>query len=617
MNRSSYAAMRWLVGRYARPYAAVIVLVAVVTLVANLFTVLQPAILAALLSNLSETSLDGVPDDAATLDLNYLGPRVTQWLWGSLGTDADLLLFFGLLFVAQAVLAAGCNYLSGYGGVWIRVKVARLIQLDLIRHILGQDMSFFTRQKSGELISRATVDVNNTANALGPLVFSIIHHSVQVVVYSAYLFSTSVWLTVGALLLLLLQFGLTQILRRPVRRVTRDETDTAASLSTALQEAFTSIRVTKSFGAERFELSKLRTAIDGVVESLLRKGRISVTEAPGRSILDAVAVLGIFLIAISQVRAGLLTFEGLLLFTYVGRSLIAPINHLATSALWVDAMGGAWERIDSLMAEPPSVPDGSQLKTSFDRVLTLDHVSFSYDATPAVADATLEIKKGEFIAIVGPSGAGKSTLSDLILRLYDPDTGCIRIDGVDLRDLKKSNYREIFGVVSQESLLFHDTVLNNIRYGRDAITDQKIIEAARVANAHDFIMKLPQQYDTITGDRGIRLSGGERQRVAIARAVVHNPQILILDEATSALDSESERSVQKAIDQVVEQTTAIIIAHRLSTVTHADRIVVLSEGRIEAVGSHEHLLGDSPTYERFCRLQFDAPMRRTLGSVTP
>ena len=594
-----------------------IVLLAAVTLVSNVFTVVQPAILAALLSNLTEQSSEGVPDDATALDLNYLGQRVTQLLWGADASDADLLLFFGLLFVVQAVVSAGGNYLSLYGSVWLKVKLARLIQLDLLKHILGQDMSFFTHRKSGELISRTTVDVNNVANSLGPLIRSLIHHPVQVVVYSAYLFSTSVWLTVGALLLLLLQFGLTQILRRPVRQLTTAETDRAADLSTVLQEAFTSIRVAKSFGAENFELSKLRISIDRVVQSLLRKGRITLTEVPGRSILDAVAILGIFLIAISQVRAGLLTFEGLLLFTYVGRLLIVPINNLATSALWIDAMGGAWERIDRIMAEKPSTPDGLQRKASFERVLTIDHVSFSYGATPAVADVTLEIKKGEFVALVGPSGGGKSTLADLILRLYDPDTGCIRIDGFDLRDLQKIDYRKIFGVVSQESLLFHDTILNNIRYGRGTLTDQEVEGAARVANAHNFIMKLPQKYGTIVGDRGIRLSGGERQRIAIARAVVHNPQILILDEATSALDSESERLVQEAIDQVVERTTTIIIAHRLSTVTHADRIAVLTEGRIEAIGSHEYLLSNSSTYDHFYRLQFGTPSVRTLGSVTP
>ncbi|MAG69497.1 MAG: hypothetical protein CL471_04255 [Acidobacteria bacterium] len=217
------------------------------------------------------------------------------------------------------------------------------------------------------------------------------------------------------------------------------------------------------------------------------------------------------------------------------------------------------------------------------------------------------MRKGEFIALVGPSGAGKSTFTDLILRLYDPSEGEIIMDDVDLRMFRLAEYRSHFGVVSQETLLFNDTVRDNIRYGRGHLTEKDIHTAARIANAHDFIMSLPQQYDTVVGDRGIRLSGGERQRVAIARAVAHNPQILILDEATSALDSESERLVQQAIDQVVVHTTAIVIAHRLSTVMHADRIIVLNHGRIEAIGSNDLLLKTSPTYYKLHRLQFEQP----------
>ena len=410
-------------------------------------------------------------------------------------------------------------------------------------------------------------------------------------------------------MLLVVQFGLTQVLKRPTRRLAREETDVSAGFLGSLQEAFTNIRVAKSFGAEAFELAKLRDASDALVGSLWKKGRVEKLEVPARSVLDALAVLGIFLIAIGQLRSGQLTFQGLLLFTFVARSLITPINQLATSALWIESVGAASGRINELLAERAHVVDGDMVKTTFDRGLRIDRCSFAYGDRPAIDNVTLEIQKGEFVALVGSSGAGKSTLADLILRLYDPIPDEILIDGVDLRTLRQREYRRMFGVVSQESLLFHDTVRNNIRYGRDDVTDERIEEAARVANAHDFIMTLPSQYDTIVGDRGLRLSGGERQRVAIARAVVHNPQILILDEATSALDSESERLVQQAINQVVERTTAIVIAHRLSTVTHADRIIVINQGRIESAGRHEQLLETSATYRRFCELQFG----RTAG----
>ena len=581
-------------------------LVAGLTLVGNLLAVLQPAILAGLLASLSLIPTQTIPASGSWLDLNSLGVRVTGLFFGTGASGNSVLVFFGLLFLLQSTLVAGATYLADYGAAWLRTRYAKLIQHDLLSHVLHQDMAFFARERTGELISRVSTDATNTAAALGPLVRSLIHHNVQIVIYSAYLFSTSVWLAFGSMGLLLLQFGFTQVLKKPVRRRTREQTDSSAKLVGAVQEALTSVRVTKSFGAEPFELSKLDETIDRVSSSVLRESRVKKLEAPARSVLDAVAVLGIFLIAVLQVRAGALTLEGLLLFTYVGKLLIKPINDSATTALLVEATKAAYSRVSELLAEKPTIVDGHVQKTTFDTAIQVQGASFSYGNRRAIDNVTLEIRKGEFVALVGPSGAGKSTLADLLLRLYDPEAGAILMDGSDIRTYRQREYRQLFGVVSQENLLFHDTVRNNIRFGREVLTDADLERAARIANAHEFIMALPQQYDTLVGDRGARLSGGERQRVAIARAVVHRPQILILDEATSALDSKSERFVQDAINRVVSETTAIVIAHRLSTVMHADRIVVLNQGRIETVGSHAALLDVSPTYRLFCRLQFEA-----------
>jgi len=609
--QGSPGAFRWLIRRYARRHAGAIALVAGLTLGGNLLAVLQPAILAGMLAGLSDVPAQAAPPAGSWLDLNHLGARVTRLLLGSSAQGRNVVVFYGLLFLLQSALVAAATYLADYGAAWLRTRYTKLIQRDLLDHLLHQDLAFFTRERAGELMSRVTTDALNTAAALGPLVRSLIHHNLQIVIYSAYLFSTSAWLTVGAVALMVIQFGLTRLLRKPISRLTRGEADSTAAFAGAVQEVLTSVRVTKSLGAEAFELAKLEIAIDRLSSSVLARSRVDKLEAPARSVLDAVAVLGIFLIAVLQMRAGDLTFQGLLLFTYVGKLLIAPINGSATTALWIEGTKAAYGRISELLAQRPRIVEGHLEKTGFQEAIQLQDASFSYGESRAIDDVTLEIRKGDFVALVGPSGAGKSTLADLILRLYDPDTGAVLVDGADIRTFRQRDYRRLFGVVSQESLLIHDTIENNIRFGRQWLDQADIERAARVANAHEFIMALPRQYQTLVGDRGVRLSGGERQRVAIARAVVHRPQILILDEATSALDSESERLVQEAIDRIVSDTTAIVIAHRLSTVVHADRIVVLNRGRIEASGTHDALLDSSPTYRMFCRLQFGE------GDVSP
>lgn len=253
----------------------------------------------------------------------------------------------------------------------------------------------------------------------------------------------------------------------------------------------------------------------------------------------------------------------------------------------------------------PDVAEGTRSIQSFESKIEYRDVSFSYEKKSVLKNIHLTINKGETVALVGPSGAGKSTFVDLALRFYDPKSGSILIDGVDLREFKQADYRRLFGVVSQESILFNSTIGDNIGYARENITEEGIIAAAKVANAYDFIMETTLGFDTFVGDRGIRLSGGQRQRIAIARAVAGNPQILIMDEATSSLDSESEREVQKAIKQVTKNISAIIIAHRLSTVLHAHKIIVLEKGQIVDVGSHKELLGRCELYQSLYKHQFE------------
>ncbi len=604
MNRSGRLSFAGLLARYALPFWHVNALLVVLTLLSNLLNVVRPALLAGVLVGLIGERAASPPPHGPIFDLNHLGARVLQWLHLSsddaLGTLTRLAIIYGLL----GVLAAALDYGAFLAANGVKVRASRRIQLDLLHHLLSLSLRFFHMQKSGELMSRLTQDATNAAVGLGPLIRSFVHHGTQIVVYGVYLYSTSILLTIGAVGLLIVQFALTQVLRQPVRTLNRRLLDVLARFSGTLQEAFTSVRIVKSFGSESFELGKLQADIDGVARTQLHLGRVEKLEGPARAALDSLAAMGILFLALGQLRSGSLTVQGLLLYMYVGQLMITPINHMATTYLWVQALLAGFARVNDLFAERPEVVDGPLSRHRFDRCVEVKQVSFSYGPTTALEDVSLDIEKGQVVALVGPSGAGKSTLSDLILRLYDPDAGSVFIDGINVKELKQKDYRRLFGVVSQESLLFHDTVRNNIRYGRTELSEEDIYRAARIANAHEFIMELPQGYDTLVGDRGVRLSGGQRQRIAIARAIVSSPPILVLDEATSSLDSESERQVQEAIDRIIEDSTAIVIAHRLSTVVHADKIVVLDRRRIVDQGRHEELLRRCELYRHLTELQF-------------
>jgi subfamily B ATP-binding cassette protein MsbA len=614
MTRPGRLSFAGLLARYALPFWHVNAALIVLTLLSNLLNVVRPALLAGVLVGLVGDRTAS-PPQGSVFDLNHLGGRVLQWLHLSfddvVGTLARLAVIYGLL----GVVAAAMDYGAFLAANNVKVKASRRIQLDLLQHLLSLGLRFFHGQKSGELMSRLTHDATNTAVGLGPLIRSFVHHGTQIVVYGIYLYSTSLLLTVGAVGLLIVQFALTQVLRRPVRVLNRRLLDVLARFSGTLQEAFASVRIVKSFGSEGFELGKLRADIDRVTRTQLDLGRVEKLEGPARAALDSLAAMGILVLALGQLRSGSLTVQGLLLYLYVGQLMITPINHVATTYLWVQALLAGFARVNDLFAERPEVVDGPLSKRGFDRSILVKHVSFSYGPALALEDVSLEIGKGQVVALVGPSGAGKSTLSDLILRLYDPDAGGVFIDGIDVRDLKQKDYRRLFGVVSQESLLFHDTVRNNIRYGRAELSEEEIYRAARIANAHDFIMELPLGYDTLVGDRGVKLSGGQRQRIAIARAIVSNPPILVLDEATSSLDSESERQVQEAIDRIIEDSTALVIAHRLSTVVHADKIIVLDRRRVVDQGRHDELLRRCELYRHLTELQvgFDRPSAVLAG----
>jgi subfamily B ATP-binding cassette protein MsbA len=412
-------------------------------------------------------------------------------------------------------------------------------------------------------------------------------------------------LAIAAMVGGVLHYGLTKGIQNPIRRHVADQFSAFAELGARLQESILSIRIVKSFSAEDHETNKLKDAIRAIIRINMKYGVFKHVERPTRETFNRLVEAGILLFAAYELISGRLDTSTFFMFLYIGRSIMAPISDMGTTFTGIQNTLAASDRVFELFSERPKVVDGPKKIVEFHKSIKIQDVSFAYEKRKVLENINLEITKGETIALVGPSGAGKSTLSDLILRFYDPLEGSITIDGNDLRDLEQKSYRRLFGVVPQEALLFNTIVRENIAYGAEGLNDDDIVRAASIANANDFIMELPKGYDTLVGDRGVRLSGGQRQRVAIARAIVSSPQILVLDEATSSLDSESEKLVQEATSRIIERCTAIVIAHRLSTVLHADRIVVLDRGRIIDHGRHDELQERCKLYNRLCQLQFD------------
>ena len=576
---------------YTAPYWWAVGLLLLASYLAAALAALFPVLMAPILDLALGAPVGGAEATApAGLSLRNLGATVFRWLGVQAVDDRfRAILILCAVYVATGFLKVWLDFGNYLLALWIRVRAAAALQSDLYRHLLALPMDFFTRQRTGELVSRLGTDSNSAASGLETIAGTVLTAPVLIAFYGYLLVRTSPKLVLAAAAAAVLHDGLTHIARGPIRRLATDQFSAFADLAARFQESILSVRVIKSFGAEAFELARLRRALGAVVRVNVKYGAYKHVEEPARSVVNYVAEATLLALAARELLQGHLAAPAFFLFLYVGRAVMVQIGLLGGAYTSMQTTLAATARIDELLAIEPSVKDGPDTLAEFRDRIVLRDVAFDYGGERVLAGVSFEIQKGEVVALVGPSGAGKSTLADLILRLYDPLGGAITIDGRDLRTLRQAPYRRLFGVVSQEALLFHATIRENIAYGRDGLSDTEIIRAAQIANV---------------GDRGVRLSGGQRQRIAIARAIVGRPQILILDEATSSLDSESERLVQQAIDRVIEGTTSIVIAHRLSTVLHADRIVVVNRGTVEAVGRHADLLATNETYGRLYRLQF-------------
>lgn len=607
-RRDDLRALGVLFGELRGSHWLAFVLLAVVSTLGALAIAAQPLMLA---PALDATLVSGPPAVGSLRDvtLNNLGAT----LMFRLGLPADerrftIVLAASGLYLLAVVLASILTFTSLQLMRWIRTGIANDLQSRVYRHMLGLSMPFFVSNRAGDLTNRFVYDIVQTAGGFDPVMKAVFEALPQIVFYSVMLLRTDPWLAQAVAAVALLHLLITRLLKEQIRKRTADSFDAYGQVGSLVQEAVVGIRIVKSFSAERFEHARLESVLARLQKIVLKFGFYANSEQPLRDVANAVAVVTALLVAFSALAQGRLTTTGLVLFVVVTRQAIAPLAQLGTGFVQFQSMLGASQRVREILAARPTVEDGAKDAPRLQDAIEIRNVSFSYEpGKPVLRNINLVIPRGSVVAIVGASGSGKSTLTDLVLRLADPTSGVIAWDGMDIRDFKQADYRKHFGVVSQEPLLFNASIEENIAYGRP-IDPEAVRRAARLANAEEFVLAFSEGFQTQVGDRGIRLSGGQRQRVAIARAVYANPDVLVLDEATSALDSEAERQVQAAIDRSVAGATALVVAHRLSTIRRADRIVVLEDGAVESSGTHAELMEKSALYRRLNELQFQGDL---------
>lgn len=524
-------------------------------------------------------------------------------------TKSSALIRLGVLIIFIFILKNISKYCCNILTTLLNENLIRSIREQLFTKMLHFSMDFFTAQKGGHLVSIITNDVAAVQGSVTAATLALAREPLQIVLFLLMLVSLSPFLTLVAFGTSICALLLIRIATKTLRRYAERMQTVMSNFTSVLQETLGGIRIVKAFSMEERVINLFTMQTRGYVRAASKYQRVY-DIVPATSEIFAIIALSVVLyVGGQQVFSGEMRSHELITFLFALFSIMSPITNVVSLPAQVQRGLVAAETVFGILDREPTVENGTQNAPNFEQEIRVDNVQFAYQKGRSVlSDISFSITKGRKIALVGGSGSGKSTMCDLLIRLYDPSEGHIFLDGTDIRQFTFASYRRFFGVVSQESLLFNDTIANNIRFGSmGVITDSQVHEAARIANAAEFIEKLPDGYNTFIGDRGVLLSGGQKQRLAIARALVGNPAILVFDEATSALDSESERFVQEAINNVLEDRTAIIIAHRLSTIVSADEILVFNEGRIIERGNHTELLAKKGMYSRLYDIQFGTP----------
>ena len=485
-------------------------------------------------------------------------------------------------------------------------KAIQDIRNDMYASNIRLDMAFYNRNATGELMSHLTNDISSMQEGIASIVTGLFRELFSIVGLLGYLFYLNWKLALVSIVVIPLTAYPAQLIGKKIKKASGRSLNVMGGITAILQETYSGIKVIKAFGLEKQTIDRFRSANLEYYHQIRKFIKYESLAAPVSESIISFGIAGVIYFGGNQVMSGQMSAIALIAFIATVASLSRPVNKFQGAYSVMQRSAGAAERVFKLLDEPKNIidrPDAPTIGRSKGEVEFRD-VSFSYGEKPILSNVSLKAECNRIVALVGPSGGGKSTLVSLLSRFYDVTQGSICIDGHDIRDISLNSLINQIALVDQETTLFHESISNNIRYGKPGASLDEVMEAAKAAFAHDFIMQLPEGYDTSIGDRGVRLSGGQRQRICIARALLKNAPILILDEATSALDTESEQMVQQALDNLMLNRTTFVIAHRLSTVQHADTILVLEGGRIVERGSHDSLLANCGLYSRLHALQY-------------